>query len=341
MQNIENTTIWSGVVRRTLVAVLAACLGAAVGLHAAPTAPALSGIAAGAPISASAVSGAFTTLYNNDTALSAQLNGLVSSQWSAATGGINYAGGNVGIGTATPGSPLDISGAPSSASLLTLNYTGNAAFSYPVVALKTGMVAGDHGFMLVGKNAGAGNSAVFGFGWFADNSGNNYGSIGLTGVGEILFVNNAGQVGIGNALPTAGYKLDVNGHLRANGDILATGNVAGIRFIATSDSRLKRDIATLPNALESIEKLRGVTFHWIDPKKGSGTQYGVIAQELEKVYPELVSTDGTGMKTVNYDGLVAPLIESIKELKAENDSLKARNAELEARLSRIEAKLGM
>ena len=70
---------------------------------------------------------------------------------------------------------------------------------------------------------------------------------------------------------------------------------------------------------------------------------GVIAQEVEGVYPQLVSTDSSGYKSVNYTNLVAPLIEAIKELKSEKDAeideLKTKNDALNTRLSALEATL--
>lgn len=77
-------------------------------------------------------------------------------------------------------------------------------------------------------------------------------------------------------------------------------------------------------------------FDW---KNGNGKSSGVIAQELETVLPHLVATDSSPekMKSVNYAGLSAYFIESIKELKGRNDSLEAKNAELEKRLEALEA----
>lgn len=72
-------------------------------------------------------------------------------------------------------------------------------------------------------------------------------------------------------------------------------------------------------ATEKIQQLRGVTWEWReeapeDAKAQPGM--GVIAQEVEKVFPQLVETTPEGLKKVNYDGLIAPLIEAVKELDA-------------------------
>ncbi|MBM4251853.1 MAG: tail fiber domain-containing protein [Deltaproteobacteria bacterium] len=87
-----------------------------------------------------------------------------------------------------------------------------------------------------------------------------------------------------------------------------------------SDERLKRDIITTPHALNDVLSLRGVNYYWKDPAKGDALQLGLIAQEVEKVIPEVVAEDKEGMKAVSYSNLVAVLIEAIKEEHAEKES---------------------
>jgi len=87
-----------------------------------------------------------------------------------------------------------------------------------------------------------------------------------------------------------------------------------IKLIVT----LKTNIKTLPRALNKIMRIRGVSYNWTDTNQVQTTQIGVIAQEVEKVYPELVTTVETedpstnGKKAVNYTGLIAPLLEAVK-----------------------------
>lgn len=88
-------------------------------------------------------------------------------------------------------------------------------------------------------------------------------------------------------------------------------------FNSTSDINLKENIETVENALETVNSLRGVKFDW---KENHKTSYGVVAQELEKVLPNLVITKE--LKTVNYNGLIGILIEAVKELKKEIEELK-------------------
>jgi len=79
---------------------------------------------------------------------------------------------------------------------------------------------------------------------------------------------------------------------------------------STSDENLKKDIHTIENALDKVKQLRGVDFKWIKSEEKS---MGVIAQEIQKVFPELVSENENGL-SVNYNGLIGVLIEAIKEL---------------------------
>jgi hypothetical protein len=81
-------------------------------------------------------------------------------------------------------------------------------------------------------------------------------------------------------------------------------------------------------------KLRPVSYNLKENGKGD---FGVIAQDLEKVYPQLVS-GGDGMKYVKYDGLIAPLISAIQELKQENDKLRERLQDQERRQNELEKK---
>ncbi|MFY0696982.1 MAG: tail fiber domain-containing protein [Balneola sp.] len=132
--------------------------------------------------------------------------------------------------------------------------------------------------------------------------------------------------------------------------ILLDGGSGNIDISGTlnqsSDERLKKDIRTLDNALEKTMEMRGVSYTWKTDVSNEDPQIGVIAQEVEKIYPEFVRTDENGMKSVNYTQMTAVLIEAVKALNLELQELKNDNAtlqakvdkqqELEVRLSRIE-----
>lgn len=106
-----------------------------------------------------------------------------------------------------------------------------------------------------------------------------------------------GNVGVGLTVPS--YKLHVAGDIYANGDITAF-----------SDERLKTDIQTIDNALDKVSRMRGVYYKHIEKKTPS---VGVIAQEMEKILPEVVASKGE-YKGVSYGNIVGVLIEAIKEL---------------------------
>jgi hypothetical protein len=85
-------------------------------------------------------------------------------------------------------------------------------------------------------------------------------------------------------------------------------------FVSASDKNLKKNIVELPNALENVEKMRGVYHEWIDGNQSQSKQIGVIAQEVQAVYPELVQENENGYLSVNYPKLTAVLLQSIKEM---------------------------
>ena len=91
----------------------------------------------------------------------------------------------------------------------------------------------------------------------------------------------------------------------------STGRLTSTSINSSSDENLKKDITSVGSALDKVKKLRGVDYTWKDTnEKGKG----VIAQELQEVFPELVSEEPNGYLSVNYNGLIAVLIEAIKEL---------------------------
>ncbi|MBP6920897.1 MAG: tail fiber domain-containing protein, partial [Candidatus Omnitrophica bacterium] len=89
------------------------------------------------------------------------------------------------------------------------------------------------------------------------------------------------------------------------------GNITAQAFFYSSDRALKTDIEPAQNSLEKILSLSGKTFKW---KQDGRPDMGLIAQDVEQVYPELVSTDPvTGLKSIEYGNLIAPLIEAVRE----------------------------
>lgn len=125
----------------------------------------------------------------------------------------------------------------------------------------------------------------------------------------LTYVPSTGNLGIGTENPTS--KIHVVGNTYISGILTATD------INSASDIRLKTNIKPFENSLNKIIHVNGVTFNWIENNLNSA---GIIAQDLEKVFPELVHQGD--IKTVNYNGLVGVLVECIKELKKEVDELK-------------------
>ena len=99
--------------------------------------------------------------------------------------------------------------------------------------------------------------------------------------------------------------------------ITVVGVITSTDFNSTSDLSLKTNIQTIPNPIDKILQINGVTFNWRENNKPS---VGIIAQEIEKIFPELVQ--GENPKTVNYNGLIGLLIEAVKEQQTEINNLK-------------------
>ena len=131
------------------------------------------------------------------------------------------------------------------------------------------------------------------------------------------------QVASGGAT-TIGALLTVNDNITCNGNISASGTVT-----SSSDATLKDNVVVIPDALEKIAGLRGVSFTRNDLDDDGKVHIGVIAQEVEAVFPEVIS--GEEVKSVAYGNIVSSLIEAVKTLKSQNDELFARIEALEAK----------
>lgn len=135
---------------------------------------------------------------------------------------------------------------------------------------------------------------------------------------EKMVIDGDGNVGIGDTDPAVA--LDVVG------DINYTGVIQDV-----SDRRLKENVKPLEGSLKGITSLDGYSF----TMKGDDAavrEYGLMAQDVEEVFPELVTTGEDGFKTMNYIGLIAPLVESVKDLSARIEALEAENQSLKAQI---------
>src|SRR6266540_521550 len=146
-----------------------------------------------------------------------------------------------------------------------------------------------------------------------------------------MAIDAGGNVGIGTLSPSD--KLHVTGEIRVNSCVKDSGGAA-IAGTCASDARFKKDVMPFGGVRHALTALQPVHYYWRAaefPERhfGNSRAYGLIAQDVEEVLPELVVTDEDGYKAVNYSKLPLLTIQAVKELKAENDLLKDRVAELE------------
>ncbi|MCC3156180.1 tail fiber domain-containing protein [Hymenobacter sp. 15J16-1T3B] len=176
----------------------------------------------------------------------------------------------------------------------------------------------------------------------------------------------AGTIGYGNlaadALNIVGAGTSTTDRkvaIYSEGGMTITGNLTLNGVVASSsDARLKTDVRPLAGALRGVQGLQGHRYRFQAGKGPQGEQLGFIAQELEQVYPELVTTGADGLKAVNYAQLTPVLVEALKEQQRQIEQLRAEvaagqaqlrqqqtqaaagTAALEARLTRLESLLG-
>ena len=263
--------------------------------------------------------------------------------------------GNVGIGETSPASDLvvrtDTSGGRGG-EITILNYAANAVGNE--AALNFGLEASTY-------NADNGNAQIKARVMNGSNAATDmiFSTWNGSAFGERARIDSSGNVGIGTQSPSnkftvnstaanqASIQYDASTRLRISvaGSGVATfttDNNAACAFTkdvvayATSDKRLKDNIKPLDNALDKINKINGVEFDWNDTRDEDGKplhsykghDVGVIAQEIEEVLPEVVTTRDNGYKAVKYEKIVPLLIEAIKEQQEEIDLLKANYDQL-------------
>ena len=100
----------------------------------------------------------------------------------------------------------------------------------------------------------------------------------------------------------------------------SSGTLFATSFTSLSDQTQKTNVRVIENALDIVSKIDGVYYEWID--NHSQPSIGVIAQEIEKVLPEVVTTSSSGFKTVAYGNIVALLIEAVKEQQRQINELR-------------------
>jgi hypothetical protein len=223
--------------------------------------------------------------------------------------GINPLGGNVGIGNSTPNSTLTV---------------GNAAGTIPGEITLNPTTNAYEGGQINFKKSLTGSTAD----WSIDQYGTTAADARLrifnTSEANGMIIKENGFIGMGNSAPTV--------RLQVTGDIIAN-SIAG-----SSDARFKTNITPIANPLQKVLALRGVHFNWNTsafPQRmfSDKRTLGFIAQEVEKVLPEIVQTENTteGYKSVQYDKVVALLVEAMKEQQKQINQLKRELKKLKRR----------
>lgn len=245
-------------------------------------------------------------------------------------------GGDVGVGTLSPDAIFHVQ--YDSGPHMTLTSGGIKSKStgiYGAVVTLESQDTGGRSYSLV--SSGSGNYQGAGYFGIFDNTVNDPSSY------RFMIAPN-GNVGIGTGASAPSAKLQVEGSVLVSSGantctISPTGGGGTTGITCSSDARLKENIATLPDALNKVLQVRGVTYTWKDRSIASATNIGFIAQEMEKVTPELVVTSPNGMKAVNYANFVAVLTNAIREfyqiwsqdsreLRSEIEKVKAENLQL-------------
>ncbi|RPH31794.1 MAG: hypothetical protein EHM93_12265 [Bacteroidales bacterium] len=203
--------------------------------------------------------------------------------------------------------------------------------------------------VFIGSSAGGGglntlsdNNVCIGYqaGW--EKTGSNKLYISNSDINNLIYGEFDNQrVAINATNPT--QTLDVNGNARFRSIGSAAGGLAlyrladGTLTTSVSDIRLKENINSLTSSLSKVLQLRGVSFTW-KKEPQMGLKIGFIAQEVEKVFPELVFTNEVdGFKGVNYAEMTAVLVEAIKELQKQNQLLQEKVKEIDAIKAELES----
>ena len=276
------------------------------------------GIGTSSPVNKLSVSGSGSVANFNGT--SSDVSFSLTSSNSSGTGYIQYSGDNLNFWTNnserlridSSGNLLVGTTSPYSVSKTTIDYSSNGAFG--ITLRDTGSAA--EGAMAYFVKGGAVVGSVV-----SNTSSTSYNTSTTSGITGV----DANNVSI-RTNNTEAMRIDASGNLlvgttSGSDKVTVNGTVSATNFNTTSDATLKTNVETLTGSLDAVNALRGVSFDWIE---SGGSEVGFIAQEVEEVLPEVVSTNDQGIKSVKYGNMVAVLVEAIKEQQLRIEALEAK-----------------
>ena len=169
---------------------------------------------------------------------------------------------------------------------------------------------------------------------------------GETNIGDGFMGLNVSWMGDDIDINTMQFDINAPMGTNFNNDVNIVGNLTAPTIASSSDERFKKEIKTIDNALEKVLSLRGVNYYWnqkdfIDRKFDNKLEIGLIAQEVEKIIPEVVHDGADGYKSIEYSKLVGLLIEAIKEqqkvIADQKDELAEIRTDFDSRLQELES----
>jgi hypothetical protein len=271
-------------------------------------------------------SGSGTTGVSAQTTANTAIYGMDTSDgigvWGQATGGLGVYGYDTSNGTGVQGLSFSGGTGVEGQGETGVEGIGSATSGAIGVSGSTSNSGGIGGYF----TSGSGTSAIGVKGTSSGGTGV-YGTSNAAGQSAVFGQNTAAGNGVyGKASGTGSYAVYADGNLSATGCFSVNGTNY---YNCSSDERLKKNIEPVRGALATLLQLRGVTYEWKNPeeqgKNQTGTQTGFIAQEVEKAFPKWVGENSEGFKTLNIDprAALALMVESIRDLKTENEALRA------------------
>ncbi|MDA3817861.1 MAG: tail fiber domain-containing protein [Prolixibacteraceae bacterium] len=174
---------------------------------------------------------------------------------------------------------------------------------------------------------------------------NGNGFLSLLGGGDLLYQQNSTSNWIGGIVSKVSNDTQrgltvVDNSWNSVFKVFGDGTVTVNGVAVHSDSTLKEDIITMDNQIDKLKKINGVTYHLKRDKandsKKKKTHYGFLAQDVEKIYPDMVFTNDSGVKSIFYTELIPVLLEAVKTQQAEIESQNKQLIEIEKRLAKLE-----